>query len=357
MLCFISVFMLVAGGSLWAQGQGQEQAQGQSQAQGQAAPLTENDVIKGLKSKNAGQVASQVSERGVAFDLTPEIEKRLRKAKADDTLIDLIRKAGPAARAGAGKMGGQAAGARISPEEYQAVQAIRDELDPDKRLQLVSDFEKKYPNSALLWFAYMFSSDAYRQKNDLDNMVLFGEKSLKLNPDNLASLVTVSSMIPQPQFLNVHPQEKEKYLNEADAYATRALTLIADPKALPKQPNESDEQYTKRKNELASGAHASLGLIHLERSEIALQGVVDKDELAKAETEYEQAISLSGRPAAQDYYRLGEAYAIDGKLDQAIQAFNKAADLGQGTVIKTFADQRIQELQKRKAQAPPGTKP
>lgn len=351
-LFIISAFMLLAGGSLWAQAQ----AAAQGQAQPPAPPLTESEVIKGLKSKNPGQVMGQISDRGVDFDLTADIEKRLRKAKADDSQIDLIRKAGPKARAEAAKLGGQPAGPKFTPEEYQAYLGIRNELDPAKAIQLASDFEKKYPNSSLLSYAYMFGANAYRQKGDLENAVAFAEKSLKLNQDILASLDVLSSLLPQPQFLNAHPQEKEKYLNEAETYANRELTLISDPKNFPKQSSESDEQYNKRKNEVSSGAHASLGMIHLMRSQMALQGV-DKDEVAKAEKEYEQAVALAERPAPQDYYRLGEAYAIGGKLDQAIQAFTKAGDLGQGSVIKTYADQRIQELQKRKAQAKPGTKP
>jgi len=347
------VCMLLAGGVCWAQILGQPQAQAQAPAP--TTPLTEKDVMAGLK-KNAAGVASQVSERGVDFDLTPEIEKRLRKAKADDTLIDLIKKGGPTARAEAAKAGGAVAGPKITKEEYEAFQGLRNELDPDKAIAGAKDFETKFPNSALLSYAYMFAANAYQQKNDLDHMVEMGEKSLKLNKDNLPSLIMVSAILPQPQFLNAHKDEKDKLLTEASDYATRALTLIADAKTVGKQGNETDEQFTKRKDALASGAHASLGMIHLERSQMALEGV-DKEEIGKAEKEFEQAVSMTDRPSAQDYYRLGEAYRIDGKLDQAIQSFTKAGELGQGSVIKTFADRQIQDLQKQKGPAKPAAKP
>ena len=72
--------------------------------------------------------------------------------------------------------------------------------------------------------------------------------------------------------------------------------------------------------------------------------------MAKAEQELSTAVTNSGHPDPRDYYRLGEAYAMDGKLDDAIQAFTKAGELGQGTLIKTYADQRIAELKKQKAQ-------
>jgi tetratricopeptide (TPR) repeat protein len=358
-LAIMTGTVLLAGCSLWAQAQAPAQAEAPAQAQAgtpSGPPLTEKEVVSGLKSKAADRVVSQVSERGVDFDLTPEIEKRLRKAKADDTLIDIIRKMGPTARAQAAKQGAQAAGPKITPEEYQAFRAIQNELEPDKALQLVGDFEKKFPNSSLLSYAYMFAANAYSQKNDVADTVTYGEKSVKLKEDNLPTLIMLSSMLPQPQFLKDHAQEKEKYLDEAANYADRALKLIGDAANVPRQPNESDEQYGKRKNALASGAHASLGMVHLERSQLALQGV-DKDELVKAENEFQQAITLTDRPNPQDYYRLGEAYSLDGKLDDAIQAFSKAGDLGQGGVIKTYADQRVQELQKRKAQPQAPAKP
>jgi tetratricopeptide (TPR) repeat protein len=343
-LAVICAGILLAGCTVWAQA---EQAPG--------PPLTEKEVLSGLKSKAPERIVSSVSERGVDFDLTPDAEKRLRKAKADDALVDIIRKMGPTARAQAAKQGGLGAGAKITPEEFQVYTAIRNELDPDKTLQLIGDFEKKFPTSSLLSYVYMFGANAYSNKNDVADTVMYGEKSLKLKDDNLPTLIMLSSMIPQPQFLKDHEQ-KEKYLNEAETYADRAIKLISDPAAVPRMPNESDDQYAKRKDLLASGAHASLGMIHLERSQLALQGV-DKDELVKAQKEFQQAISMTDRPNAQDFYRLGESFSLDGKLDEAIQAFTKAGDLGQGSVIKTFSDQRVQELQKRKAQAQPAAKP
>jgi hypothetical protein len=48
---------------------------------------------------------------------------------------------------------------------------------------------------------------------------------------------------------------------------------------------------------------------------------------------------------------------MEGKLDDAIAAFTKASELGQGTMIKQYADDRIAELKKRKAQSAPAAKP
>ena len=89
---------------------------------------------------------------------------------------------------------------------------------------------------------------------------------------------------------------------------------------------------------------------------MALQGP-DHGELTKAEQAYKEAVTPPDSADPQDYYRLGEAYKLDGKTDEAIEAFSKASELGQDTVIKTYADQQIEGLKKKKAAANPPAKP
>ncbi|MFB3920491.1 MAG: hypothetical protein ACE145_02145 [Terriglobia bacterium] len=314
------------------------------------APLTEKEVIDLLKSKQPHQQSAQViQQRGVDFEVTPDIEKKLRKAKAEDIFIDVVKKSGPSARAAQAAAGG---GSAVTVEEQRDLQTIQNELDPDRALQLVKDFETKHPNSSLLTWAHFLGANAYQQKQDLPHTIEFAEKSLKLKSDNLMSLIVLATILPQPQLMKGSDIDKEQKLSQAEGYATQALQLIDQ---LAKQPNETDEALQKRKAELSREPHAALGMIHLQRSSMSLAGP-DKDELAKAEQEYQQAVTLGERPNPSDYYRLGEARAAQGKIDEAIQAFTKAGELGGDSVVKTYADQRIAELNKRKA-AQPVSKP
>jgi hypothetical protein len=68
-------------------------------------------------------------------------------------------------------------------------------------------------------------------------------------------------------------------------------------------------------------------------------------------------VSTTGHPDSRDYYRMGEAYGLEGKLDDAIQAFTKAGELGQATVIKTYAYEQIAQLKKRKPQGSTASNP
>ena len=64
--------------------------------EGKAKPLSETDLLKRLASGTANQrLAALVGQDGVDFPLTPESEGRLRAAGADDELVQAIRRAKP----------------------------------------------------------------------------------------------------------------------------------------------------------------------------------------------------------------------------------------------------------------------
>src|SRR2546422_6024495 len=153
-----------------------------------------------------------------------------------------------------GQQGGQG-GTSQAEAQAQAFQEIQSELDPDKQIQLVNDFEKKYPDSKGLPFAYLVAADAYRQKGEVERVVEYGEKSIKLKDDNPVALLLVASVLPEPQSLRGNDLDKEKKLSEAEEYANRAIKLIDQ---IPKAANLTDEQFQKSKSQLASWAHSSL---------------------------------------------------------------------------------------------------
>lgn len=246
---------------------------------------------------------------------------------------------------------GQAPGAtsQISGEERQAYGAIQTKcnagLDPDRVVSLSHTFEKKYQHHSFLTYVYAFEATAYQQKGELGKTVDSAEKSIKLNPDNMMTLIILCSMLPQPQLMHGSDLDKQKKLAEAKTDANHALELIDK---LSKKPNETDEAFKARKNTVASEPHAALGLIHLQRAAAGLNGM-DPGELIKAAQEYKAAVDL--RPTAEFCYRLGEVYEHENKFADAVASFSKASVLGQGTGIQQYADNEIEALKKRQAQA------
>jgi tetratricopeptide (TPR) repeat protein len=318
-----------------------------------AAPMTEKEVIKELKSQGADQLIKDVGQRGVDFEMDADIEKGLRKAKATDAVVQAVKAASPKARAQAKAAGVGPTGPMVGAEEGKAFDAIKTELDPDRTIALAEDFANKYPNSPVLTYVFWFEANAYQGKNDPVKVVKFCHLSLDLKNDNLMSLLVLTSVEPQPQYLNTRV-DKEKALDEVETDSQAALKLID---ALPKQGTETDADLAKRKAEYIAAVHGSLGMVHLQKAQLGLMGI-DKDELAKAEQDYTQAVTVSAHPDARDYFRLGESYRMDGKIDQAIDAFTKAGDLGgQGSALKQYADAAIAELKKAKTGAQTPAKP
>ena len=249
-------------------------------------------------------------------------------------------------QAGTANQSGQAAPAPPSPDQAKAYNAIQSELDPARQIQLVDDFAQKYPTSPYLSDVYFFGAYASQQQGKVPDVIAYGSKSLQANPNNLRSLLTMASMLPQPQDLQGSDADKEKKLTDAEADANKAMQLIADLK----QPNLTPDKLAQLKANLTSQIHASLGMVHLQRAMGGLTGA-DPDELAKAELEYKAAVA-GPQPNPEDYFRLGEVYENEKKVDEAIDAFSQASKLGQGTPIQSYADQQVQKLKAAKAQAP-----
>lgn len=316
----------------------------------QQPPLTDKEVVQLVKKnkKHLEKIAPDLQQRGVAFDMTPEIEAELRKAGASDAFIANLKNYGPTARAAS--LTGPAGTIKTSADEMKDFMGLQNELDPDRKIQLVKDFAQKYPKSGVLTYAYFIAQTVYLQKNDLQQVLDYGEKALQLKPDNLNALMLMATILPQPQVTRNDP-DPEKKLSEAEADANKALTIIPQQ---PKMATETEEAFELRKAQYSESTHAALGLIHLIRASQGLSGF-DQGELAKAETEYNAAIAATKDPNPENHFRLGEVYAHEGKVDDAIQSYSKASQLDQGTPLKQMADDNIEQL--KKAKAAPGNAP
>jgi hypothetical protein len=179
-----------------------QQAQAPKPAAPAETPLTEQELVK-LVKKNKKQLETltpTIASRGLDFEMSPDVEQKLRKAGADDNFIANIKNYTPSARAAKQAHG---SGPQVTPEEAQAYNQLKDEKDPDKLIQDADAFAQKFPKSQILTYVYALQAGAYEQKNDANDVVKFGEKSLQLDPSNLMSLLMVASVLPQPQMLNV----------------------------------------------------------------------------------------------------------------------------------------------------------
>ena len=327
---------------------------GPAQAQASTTgPMTEKEVITELKKQGADQLQKDLATRGAAFEMDPDIEKSLRKAKATDQVIKAVTAAGPKERAAAAKAAAMASGdIIIPPQESNDYKALQTELDPDKLIAMANALATKYPQSAVLSYAYSYEANAYKMKGDVAKVVEFAEKSVGLKQDNLMSLDMLAFIIPSTQFMALHSTDQSEQLDKAQKYADAAFKALDE---LKKPNGVQDADYAKQKALAISDLHADMGMIHIDRAQLGLMGL-DQEELAKAEKEYRLAISGTDQPDPTAYFRLGETCKLQGKLDDAIAAFTKAGELSPNQ-LKPIADQQIAILNKAKAQPPAPAKP
>lgn len=322
-LACLTVLLILAAGILTAQEAGQNL-------------LNQDEVYHLIKKekKHPDVIENSLHAQGVDFDINPQIEQRMRKAGATDEILRAIWAAGPTVRNFKGAVLTSATGTPLTSSYKEAMGYVTLEKvqDPATKIRMAEEFVRTFPKSDLLSYVYTQEATAYQQEGNFPKAVEFGRKSLQLDPDNTYSLLVTATTLSEPSMAR-SAEDRTKTLLEAKGDAQRALDLL--PK-VPARENETAEQLAERKAGIASDGHAALGSVAM------LQ-----DDFNQAIEEFNQAISLSKSPKPSLYFRLGEVYTRAGKKPEAIQAFSKAAELGKGTVIETYANQSIKELQEK----------
>jgi len=160
------------------------------------------------------------------------------------------------------------------PNPRQAPQArSQDELDsyleivtatePRDVIRLVDAFVRKFSVSELLSSAYDVQLHAYERLDDFDGMLVAGRLSLSGSPNNLNTLLSLSSALANRAG---HGPDRDRLLGEARGYAERALLGMDRIRISRKLPLE---QLHVQKRQMQSEAHGVLGLVALQRGQSA----------------------------------------------------------------------------------------
>ena len=156
---------------------------------------------------------------------------------------------------------------------------------------------------------YQTIMSCYQQLNNAEKTVEYGDRALKQKPDDLVSLLTVSSVLAEkaPE----GDKEKEEQMKRALDLGKKASDMVTALVNGPAGAQMREEQ----KSVLLSQAHQTLGLANLHLKK-----------LGDSEKEYLIAIAAK-KDDPISYYRLGLAYAQDRKNDQAMEALAKSVFL------------------------------
>lgn len=200
-----------------------------------------------------------------------------------------------------------------SQKEVDALVAIQSAATPDARIKACEDLITKFADTEFKEFALQMETLSYQQKNDYENMVIAGERTLEANPDNAVVLVTLAEAIPRRT--REHDLDKDEKLSKAEKYAKRAQTVI--PNLTKFNPQITDEQWTGYKKNAMSQVHEALGLIAL-----------DRKNYAASEQSFKSAIEVAPQPDPMTFYDLAAAYIAQNKYDDAIAALDKSIAAG-----------------------------
>lgn len=189
-----------------------------------------------------------------------------------------------------------------SPKEAEAVNAVLTATTPDQRIAAVDNLLGKYKDTEFKSIALQMAGEAYAQKGDGANAIVYGNRAIEADPKNFQALLLVSSQIARGT--KEFDLDKDEKLKRATKLANDSIPAIAA--AAKPNPQLTDDQWNGIKKDLTSEAHETLGII----------AIVDKKWDA-AITELKAAIDGSASPAYTAMVRLASVYNNDKKYDDA----------------------------------------
>ncbi len=195
-----------------------------------------------------------------------------------------------------------------SPKEAEAVNAVLTATTPDQRIAAVESLIGKYKDTEFKSIALQMAGEAYSQKGDGTNAIVYGSRAIEADPKNFQALLLVSSQIARTT--KEFDLDKDEKLKRASKLANDAIPAIAA--AEKPNPQLTDEQWTGIKKDLTSEAHETLGII----------AIVNKKWDA-AITELKAAIDGAATPSYTAMVRLAVVYNNDKKYDDATTLADK----------------------------------
>lgn len=189
-----------------------------------------------------------------------------------------------------------------SQAEAQAFQAILQATTADDRLKAAEEFISKYADSQLKPTVLMLEAETYSQKNDYNNLIVYGERTLEADPQNYMTMLLMARSIAQRT--REFDLDREEKLGRAEKYAKTAMELAQN--APRPQPNITDDQWIAMRADFVSQAHEALGMA---------AGVRKNYDGAIAE--YKAALT-GPNPDPTIRVRLGATYNLLKRYDEAI---------------------------------------
>jgi tetratricopeptide (TPR) repeat protein len=218
-----------------------------------------------------------------------------------------------------------------SQQELDDYIGILDADTAQERVRRIETFVGNYPESDLRGITYQHLMLAYRDMGDYERLIQSGEKALKVQPDNLNTLLVLADAIPNG--IAGEGDRDRSRLAQAEEYARRVFEGIERVK-LPR--SVSPQRWQTLRKEMEASAHEALGHIATKRGQ-----------LRAAVAEFEKAVEQNPCPRGSQFYRLGVAYMLAGQDQAAAVALHRAEELGP-EAIRKMASTAINRMNRKK---------
>ena len=200
-----------------------------------------------------------------------------------------------------------------SQEELDALLAVQAAPTAEERIASATKFLGDYPDTDFKEFGNYMLMLSYQQVNDFENMLLYGERTLEENPDNVGTLLQLAFAIPTRT--REFDLDKDEKLAKAEDLGKRALSLIPNLEKM--DPAMTDEAWLLTKKDFMSQGNESLGMVALKRKDYPL-----------AEEMLQKSLTLATEQSGPTFYYLAEALHKQGKKDEAINVIDKSIAAG-----------------------------
>jgi tetratricopeptide (TPR) repeat protein len=178
---------------------------------------------------------------------------------------------------------------------------------------------------------------AAQQKNDYPLTVIYGERAIQADPNNILSTVMLAEVI--AQHTRENDLDKEQNLKKAEDYANKGLDLIKNSTAPPPGVAIPADQWQQSKKDLAAQAHDALGQVATLRKNYP-----------QAIEAYKTALSEASKPDPATMDRLAKTYVDAKQYDDAIATADKVLAMSEAPpVVKQFAQQLKDQATKLKS--------
>jgi len=200
-----------------------------------------------------------------------------------------------------------------SQKEAQAVQAVFSATSPDAKIAAVNDLLSKFKDTEFKTFVLEMAAEAYQQKGDSANAIIFGNRAIEADPKNIQALLLVAGQMAQGT--KEFDLDKDEKIKKATKLANDAIAAVGTAQKL--NPQMTEDQWSNIKKEMLAQGHETLGML----------ASVDK-KFDVAINEFKTAVDGSPTPEPTTMARLAASYINAKRFDEGIAMADKVLAIG-----------------------------